>query len=46
MQCFELIKEGKGKLALVNPNDDILSTFNVLDLDKIIRVFPSLEEIE
>ncbi len=46
MQCFELIKDNEGTLGLVRPNDDILSTFNVLDLDKIIKVFPSLDEIE
>ncbi len=46
MQCFEMIKDREGTLALIHPNEDILSTFRVLDLDKIINIFPSSAELQ
>ncbi len=45
MQCFELIKDKEGKLVLVQPNEDILSTFNVLDLDSVIEIFPTMDDL-
>ncbi len=45
LQCFELIHEKEGKLAIVEPNDQILTTFNVLELDGVIKIFPTMEAL-
>ncbi len=46
LQCYEMITENDGTLTLLHPNKDIISTFKVLDLEKIIKVFSSLEELQ
>ncbi len=45
LQCFELINDKDGKLAIVEPNEQILSTFNVLELDGVIKIFPTMEAL-
>ncbi len=45
LQCFELINEKEGNLAILEPNDHILSTFNVLELDGVIKIFQTREAL-
>ncbi len=46
IRCWELIKEHEGTLALLNVNQDIHDFLAIIDLDSLIRVFGSENELE
>jgi len=45
VQCLELVREHGGSLAIINPNEDIQDIMNTLDFNRVIRVFPSEDDI-
>ncbi len=46
IRCWELLKEHEGTLALLNVNQDIRDFLAIIDLDSLIRIFNSEEELE
>jgi anti-anti-sigma factor len=39
--CFEMIREHKGELAVINPNPTICHLLTIIDLERVIRVVES-----
>ena len=45
VQCLRMIKEKGGKLAVIESNQDMLDTFRVIGLDKMITLCMSEDEL-
>ncbi len=45
IRCWELIKEHKGSLALLNVNQDIHDFLSIIDLDSLIKTFDSEDQL-
>ena len=43
--CFEMIQEKEGEVAIIHPNEDILSIVRIFNLRSIIKIFNSKEEL-
>jgi hypothetical protein len=41
VQCFELIKNQNGNLAIISPNEDILYTLKIIGFMNFVRVYSS-----
>ncbi len=39
--CFEEVKDRGGRLAIINPNEDILDVLGMIDLDRVVDYYPS-----
>lgn len=44
--CWELIKKHNGILALVNVNKDIRDFLAIIDLDSLIKIYDSEDELD
>lgn len=45
VHCWEAIKEENGELALVNTNEDILDFLKIIDIDKLIKVYLTTDDL-
>ena len=43
IQCYEMVDEKGGKLAVIEPNEDFMSFFRMINLNNILTIFPSSE---
>ena len=46
VRCWDYIKGKNGCLALINVNEDILDFLAIMDLDSVIAIYNSDEELE
>lgn len=45
IECYRKIKDGKGELCLIEPNDDIRGVVHRLGVDRLIKMYESEEEL-
>jgi anti-anti-sigma factor len=45
VQCLEAIRDRGGTMAIIHPNDDIVDILDTLDFDKIIKIFPTEQDM-
>jgi anti-anti-sigma factor len=43
VNCFEDVKDRGGRLAIVDPNEDIVEILSMIDFDKVVSFFPTEE---
>jgi anti-anti-sigma factor len=45
VNCFEAVKDVQGNLAIIGPNEDILDVLGMIDIDRMVRFYPSEEKL-
>ena len=46
VRCWETLKDHNGELAFINVNQDIIDFLSIIDLDSVIKIYNSEEELE
>jgi anti-anti-sigma factor len=45
IDCYKKIAKEGGDLCIIEPNQEMLGVFNVLNIDKILHIYPSEAEL-
>ena len=45
IECYRKIKEGRGELCILEPNDDIRGVVHRLGVDRLIKMYESEEQL-
>lgn len=46
VRCWETLKDHNGEMVFINVNKDILEFLSLIDLDSVMKIFDSEEELE
>lgn len=46
VRCWETLKDHNGEMVFINVNKDILDFLSLIDLDSVMKIFNSEEELE
>lgn len=46
VRCWETLKDHNGEMIFINVNKDIIDFLYIIDLDSVLKIFDSEEELE